>query len=187
MDSLTKTRLNNYLNEYYNILDIYYTANKLKINADKNKLLLIYKKKYANLFNNFYFNAKGYKIKPSNTITILGVYLRSHLKLYTQINKLCANLHKRLHELRKLNKFTSFETILLFIKLFVIGKLVYAMPLYLNCSVNNIKTLHKIIMSAARTAIGSYCYRKSISYIFNKCKLFDAKNVDCFFLFLSIS
>ena len=117
---------------------VYYSSNKLKINADTNKLLLIYIKQKLHIYSKTN-NAKGYKIKLSNAIQFLGVYLRSYLKLNTQINKLCANLHNHLYELRKLNKFTYFETRLLFVKYFVIGKLLYAMPIYMNCSVNNIK------------------------------------------------
>ena len=117
------------------------------------------------------------KIVPKNSIKILGIYIRSDLKLDTQINKLCSNLHNRLFQLRKITKYSTFSTRLNFIKSYVIGKLIYAMPLYMSCSQKNIATLHKVIMTSARTAIGNYCYKKSITYILNKCGILDAKNI----------
>ena len=33
-------------------------------------------------------------------------------------------------------------------------------PLYMNASSEQIGNLHKVLMTAARTAIGSYCYKK---------------------------
>ena len=32
-------------------------------------------------------------------------------------------------------------------------------------------------MSAARTIIGNYCYKKSIGYILNKCKMHDIRDL----------
>ena len=124
--------------------------------------------------------ANGYTIKSSAKIKILGVYLSSDLKIDTQIGKLCSELHNRIFQLKQLTKFTSFDTRNTFIKSFVIGKLIYAMPLYMNCSVHNIEKLHKVLMSAARAAIGSYCFRKSKIYILNKCKLLNIKNLILF-------
>ena len=37
--------------------------------------------------------------------------------------------------------------------------------------------LHKILMTAARAAIGSYCFRKSTYYILNKCKWLHINNL----------
>ena len=41
-------------------------------------------------------------------------------------------------------------------------------------------------MTAARTAIGSYCYKKSISYILDKCKLLTIKDTIMFSAILFI-
>ena len=38
---------------------------------------------------------------------------------------------------------------------------------------DNLQKLHKVIMTAARAAIGNFCFRKSIQYILTKCKWFD--------------
>ena len=169
-----------YLTEYYNLLETFYNANKLKINPDKSKFLIVCKNKFKLVLKNFSFKASSYVIKPSNTMKILGVYLHSDLKLDSQINKLCSNLHNKIYQLKQINKFTTFKTRLCFIKSYVVGKLVYAMPIYMNSSVKNIASLHKVLMTAARAAIGNYCYRKSTVYILKKCGLLNIKKLIIF-------
>ena len=41
------------------------------------------------------------------------------------------------------------------------------------CTNKQKQKLHKVIMSATRTIIGNYCYKKSIKYISTKCKMQD--------------
>ena len=87
----------------------------------------------------------------------------------TQIGKLCATLHNRMFELRKVKKYTDFKTRLKFINAHVIGKINYLLPLYMHSSKEQIAKMHKVIMTAARLAIGDYCFKKSEIYILNKC------------------
>ena len=47
---------------------------------------------------------------------------------------------------------------------YVVGKVNYMMPLYNIANLHLKNKLHKIIMSAARTAIGNYCFMKSTIY-----------------------
>ena len=37
--------------------------------------------------------------------------------------------------------------------------------------------LHKVVMTAARAAIGNYCFKKLTSYILEKCKWLNIKNM----------
>ena len=69
------------------------------------------------------------------------------------------------------------ETRLKLINGFVIGKLNYMLPLYSVINTDNNNKLHKIIMTAARAVIGNYCFKKSISYILNKCKWLNINNM----------
>ena len=93
------------------------------------------------------------------------------------INKLSSELHNKIYNIRKLTKFTNFKTRYQFLNGFVFGKLHYMVPLYSLTTEANLNKLHKVIMTAARAAIGNYCYKKSINYILNKCKWFDIKDI----------
>ena len=50
-----------------------------------------------------------------------------------------------------------------------IGKINYILPLYMHADQNLRTKLHKVLMTAARAAIGNCCYNKSITYILSKC------------------
>ena len=67
-----------------------------------------------------------------------------------KIGKLSANLHNKLHNINKLNKYTNFKTRLSFINGYIIGKLQYMLPLYMNANQINVNKLHKVLMRAAR-------------------------------------
>ena len=62
---------------------------------------------------------------------------------------------------------------------YVIGKLRYMLPLYtqVNNNNNNLNKIHKLIMRAARSAIGNYCSRFSMIKILNICKWPTARNM----------
>ena len=86
------------------------------------------------------------------------------------INQLSSDLHNRINNINKISKYTDFWSRLNFINSFVIGKMIYMLPLYNNLPLYLRNKLHKIQMKSARTAIANYCYKKSTSYILNRCK-----------------
>ena len=88
----------------------------------------------------------------------------------TEINKLVSNLHNRVYNLKVLTEFTDTNTRLTFTNSFILGKLNYMLPTYSNLTTFNINKLHKLLMTAARTVVGNYCYKKSCKYILDKCK-----------------
>jgi len=130
-----------------------------------------------NIFKNFQFKAQNYIIKRSDTIKILGTYIQKDLRLDREIMNLSSQLHNRIFNLRKIQKYTDFQTRLSFINSFVIGKLNYMLPLYTNAPNYLINKLHKVIMTGARAAIGNYCFRKSFNYILEKCNWLNIENM----------
>ena len=163
------SQIKSYLTQYYNLIQSYYNINKLKINADKTQLLLIYKNKHKENLKNFFFKANQFKITPKKVITILGAHLREDLKLDTQIGNLVGQLHNRIFEIKQISKYTNFKTRLDFVNAHVIGKLTYILPLYSQANQIMTNKLHKVLMTAARCVIGNYCFKKSINYILSKC------------------
>ena len=151
--------------------------NRLKINNDKNKMIIINKPKWDNIFKNFSFKAGKEIVKAKYKIKILGIWIQNDLKMDSEINKLSSNLHNRINNINKISKYTDFRSRLNFINSFVIGKMIYMLPLYNNLPLYLRNKLHKIQMKSARTAIGNYCYKKSTSYILNKCKWLNINNM----------
>ena len=166
-----------YLENYYNLLHNYYNINKLKINPDKNSLLIVNKPKHDPPLKNFFFLVDSYKIKPKTYIKILGSYIQNTLKMDTEIGKLTSILHHRLNELNKIKRYTSFETRRQFINSHIIGKINYMLPTYMHAPACLKDKLHKVLMKAARFSIGNYCFKKSTYYILNKCKMTTINNM----------
>ena len=171
------SHIKHYIEDYYKLIHGFYNINKLKLNPDKNKILIIYNKKFEYIFKNFSFKAENYIIKRSNVIKILGTYVQSDLKLDREISKLSSNLHNRINNLRQIKEYTDFKTRLSFLNSFVIGKMKYMIPLYMNAPAYEIKKLHKVLMTSARLAIGSYCFKKSCDYMLKKCNWLNINNL----------
>ena len=119
-----------------------------------------------NFFKNFTFKAGNDIIKNQTNIKILGTIIQCNLGLEKTVNKLSSELHQKIHQIRTITPYNDFSTRARFLNAFVIGKLNYMTPIYSIGNQNNINKLHKIIMTAARAAIGSYCFKKSIRYIY---------------------
>ena len=51
------------------------------------------------------------------------------------------------------------------------------LPIYSLTNTINKNKIHKIITTAARAAIGNFCFKKSIKYILNKCKWLDVNEL----------
>ena len=88
----------------------------------------------------------------------------------TQIGNVCSNLHNRIHNIRLLTDIADFQTR---------KKNFYKITLH-NTTIHTtykkqLSRIHKVIMTAARAIIGNYCFKKSTSYILDKCDLLTAK------------
>ena len=132
-------------------------------------MIIINKPRLDNVLKNFQFRAGEEIVKAKSKIKILGTWIQNDLKLDSEINNLSSSLYNRINNISKLKKYTNFSTRLQFINSYVIGKLNYMLPIYNAASSNNITKIHNILMKAARTAIGNYCFKKSITYILKQC------------------
>ena len=119
-------------------------------------------------------------IKNKTFIKILGFTIRNNLDLTTQIGNVCSNLHYWLHNIKQLTNITNMKTRLVFIKSLVLGKLLYAIPLYTQVTLKQLNMIHKVIMTSARVSIGSYCFKKSTKYILEKCNILNVKQMIIF-------
>ena len=135
------------------------------MNNDKTKLVIFHRNSMEGIFKNFNFKAGNYTIKNQFSIKILGTILQSDLKLDKTVNKVASELHNKIYNIRKLTPFTDFNTRQKFLNAYVFGKLNYLAPIYSIANKDNLTKLHKIIMTAARAAIGDYCFKKSNDYI----------------------
>merc|ERR1712240_548772 len=67
-------KIQSYINDYYRLLETYYDINKLKINTDKSKILIIYRPGHKQMTDKIQLTASNYTILQSDVINILGIY-----------------------------------------------------------------------------------------------------------------
>jgi len=64
-----------YINIYFKVLEEFHNLNKLMINRDKSKLLVITKPNMRYLTNNIKLQADGYIIEQSQKMKVLGIFI----------------------------------------------------------------------------------------------------------------
>ena len=166
-------KIKTYLEKFYGLMQAFYNSNLLRINPGKTRLMFISKPKYKIMTKCFSFKANGYDIKPVPSLKILGSYLSHDLSNEREISQIIPLLNNRINQLEKLKDHTDFQTRLQFSNSYIIGRLIYMMPLYTNLNCNQRDRLHKVLMRTARMILNSYCFKKSIEYILGKCNWFD--------------
>lgn len=159
--SSQKTQANKYIQNHIAELEKYYDKWKIKVNADKTKLIYLTHKKdkpgnQISLYND--------TIAIENHIKYLGVTLDSKLKYTRHINQIKAACQITLHRLFPiLNKKSPLETKtkLMLFKSYIRPKILYACPIYSNTSPTNMnklqiiqnKNLRVILNKSRRTPI----------------------------------
>ena len=79
-------KLQIYINIYFKILEEFYNTNKLLINSDKTKLLIITKPGLRHITSTIKLQANKYLIEQSKKIKVLGIFISSKLDNIVTIN-----------------------------------------------------------------------------------------------------
>merc|ERR1712240_73174 len=126
------TKLQTYLNGFYILLQKVYNTNKLIINQEKTKLMVICKNKDRKATKSIQMYAGKYRVKQVDKVKVLGYHIQSNLHNDAQVNKMIANINNRIYNIKKLGNKTKFETRRTLAKAIIIGKLNYTLPLHSN-------------------------------------------------------
>ena len=86
-------QLQSYINLYFSILEEFYNVNKLLINSDKSKLLIITKPNLRQFTNDITLQANKYLIQQSTKIKILGVFLNSGFNNIPTVNSIISKVN----------------------------------------------------------------------------------------------
>ena len=70
--------------------------------------------------------------------------------------------------INNLKKYTDFKTRLKFANAHILGKLNYILPLLTSTNKTQLNKVHKLLMFAAWSVIGSYCFKVSIKNILSQ-------------------
>ena len=96
--------LQKYINIYFCKLDEFYNINKLLINSDKSKLLIITKPGQRHLSNHIKLQTTKYVIEQTQKIKELGIFITSGFSNLATINNIISKVNYRLLVLREVFK-----------------------------------------------------------------------------------
>ena len=102
--------LQKYINIYFSILEEFYNINKLLINSDKSKLLIITKPAQRYLYNNIELQTTQYIIEQTHKIKVLGIFITSGFSNLATINTIISKVNYRLLVLREVFKYSAYRT-----------------------------------------------------------------------------
>ena len=107
----------------------------------------------------------------------MGVTLNNQLQVGQHINCILSQCYNRFHAIKSISNYTDIKTRLRFINAHMLSKLYYMLPLL--SSANNIQKqkVHKLIMFAARTVLGSYCFKVSCKKIIERVNWLPANQI----------
>ena len=86
-----------YMDHFFTLLENFYNINKLTLNSDKSKLIIICKNKFREATKNITLRASGYIIKQSNKIKILGIFITNGLSNEATISNIVSKVNYRMN------------------------------------------------------------------------------------------
>ena len=87
--------LQNYINDFFLLLEHYYNANMLTLNSDKTKLLVTCKARYRKSADIIKLKASNYIIEQVAKIKVLGIFITNTLDNQANINNITHKINYR--------------------------------------------------------------------------------------------
>merc|ERR1712240_551178 len=110
-----------YSNNYFKLIESFYTINKLKLNPEKSRVMVECRSNRREETKNFVLKAGKYIIEQSKKIKVLGVYFTAGLSNHTNISNIISKVNFRLNSMREAFKFSDKRTKIIFLNSMVIS------------------------------------------------------------------
>ena len=94
-------QLQNYVDKYFKLLENYYNINKLSLNQEKSKYMIICKPSMRAKCSNLVMKTTNHIIEQANKIKVLGIFISSSLSNIPTINNIIFKVNFRLYTLKK--------------------------------------------------------------------------------------
>ena len=140
---------------------------RLMINDDKTELLLIGTRQQLGKINDACNISVGdYDISPSSCVRNLGAWFDNKLSMSTHVTKICSAAFYHLHNIRRINKYLSRDSLLTLIHAFITSRLDYCNGLLYGLPKSQIVKLQRVQNAAARLVLklGKYSHITPVLY-----------------------
>ena len=154
---ITTNDINNiktYIDKFFITLEQYYKINKLTLNPDKTKFMIICKPSTRHLTKNIVLNTTDYVINQCDKVKILGIFISAGLSHLATINQIISKVNYRLNLLKKVFKYTKHRTSLMVMNSVIISVFKYACPIIIDANASLHKKLNTLLLRCSRVILG---------------------------------
>merc|ERR1711895_357441 len=144
----------NYSNNYFKLIQNFYAINRLKLNPDKTRLMVVYRPNKRQEVQNLVLNAGEYIIEQVDKINVLGVFFTSLLSNHANISNIISKINHRMYTMREAFGFSSKKSKIIFLKAMVVSVIRYCSPILIDSEVKVLNTLQTQLMKCTRPILG---------------------------------
>ena len=142
------------LNKSVNEIAQWATSNKLPLNANKTKFLLVTGKRLESEIESYpNIMLDGMPLKMVTNVSLLGLELDDKLSFDFHVDQLCKKLSRRIAVLRKIRSHLSLQQRISFYNVMIRPVINYVSVIWTTCSKENLERVFKLQKRAARTTL----------------------------------
>ena len=160
-----------YIDKYFKLLENFYHINKLKINPEKSRIMIVCRPAYRGESSNIVINTELKVIKQVQKLKALGMFITSGLSNHANINHIISKVNYRLSILKGVFKFAEKRTKLILINSLIISVFRYCSPLLIDSNCKMIDKLQTLLMKCTRRVLGFKSYKMSTVAIMRELKM----------------
>merc|ERR1712240_617884 len=150
-----------YSNGYFKLIEGFYTINRLKLNPDKTRLMVVCRPNKREEVKNFVLTAGEYIIEQVDKIKVLGVFFTSGLSNHANISNIISKINHRMYTMREAFGFSSKKSKIIFLKAMVISVIRYCSPILIDSEVKVLDKLQTQLMKCTRPILGISSFKMS--------------------------
>ena len=138
----------------------WYRENRLKINSDKSKVMLVGSEAQLKSWNvdDFILNYEGMPLELVDNVKHLGMTINSDISWDFHVQRLCRNMYYQLSLLRRLRRIFPRDLLLQVYKSYIQLRLDYGITLYGCSTQKNIVIIQRVLNHAAWLITGNFHY-----------------------------
>ena len=160
-----------YINKYFKLVENFYNINKLKINPDKSKLMIVCKPTYRSSTNSIVLQTSQVVIEQVQKVKALGMYISSGLTNHANVSNIISKVNFRLSVLREVFKYAEYRTKIILMNSLVVSIFRYSCPLLIDSNAIIINKLQTLLMKCARQILGFKSYKMNTVNIMKEVKM----------------
>merc|ERR1712002_319957 len=166
-----------YSNAYFKLIESFYGINKLKINPDKSRLMVVCRPNRREETKNFVLKAGDYIIEQTEKIKVLGVLFTSGLSTHANISNIISKVNYRMYTMREAFRFSNRNSKIIFLKSMVISIFRYCSPILIDSEVKMLDKLQTLLMKCTRPILGIKSFKMSTLQIMAEVKILTVQQM----------